>query len=257
MRSEFGRQDFILIRAPIERVASALARELLEVDRRDSAEVADAHGLGKLMRRVVGGGAQQQAAPVSPPLLPPYSIHPDAPVAPITFAPPPAYSPDAEGFETPPDYRVSMVASRTDWTLVEFAEQISGSSATALRLSHQLSGADILYFRRSGDLAHEVHFDFHLYRDTETLRRVLCHSTWPKGEQEDEWWEAIAEGPISRYELPEFYADANERDLLTDDKIDLIIGGLRMSFDALFGPKARRCPLLFSRASGGTPILSI
>ncbi len=141
--------------------------------------------------------------------------------------------------------RLSTPPTLSGWTLVECFDMVSGMSMHGFQLSMAMPGQDILYFRLPGPNAHEPHYDFHLYRDGNTERRVLCHCTVPTGTPPSPpWWEGIADGPATRYEHEDDYRGATEATLLDTQKIQAILGRLNTSLDALFDPGPRPAMLV-------------
>ncbi|MEO1469121.1 MAG: hypothetical protein AAFV86_08695 [Pseudomonadota bacterium] len=189
------------------------------------------------------------------PETPGFAPRPDPSPAAITRAAPPAYAAatQANPPDCPEEIRVSTVAASPGWVLVEHAEAVSGMSLTAHDLSTRLADTDVLYFRRSGAGAAEAQFDFHVYRDGDTLRRVLCHETHPYGDPAQAWWEGIADGAPTRYEPAGLYDGvAGEHDLLTGARIAAILESQGLSVAMLFATGARREAVLFARG-GATP----
>ncbi len=286
MDTNFGYQDFILVNASQEDVLRAIVEDLKSAaeddfqdapmplmaipprdpEAREAFEAA--HPASHLMPKTLVGavlsmlgiGRRRRIAAYEAamadfvddmPVLDAYSMHLGT-AEPITRVMPPAYGP-GEPEALNDDVQVSAIAG-SEWTLVEYTEQVSGMSMLGFQLSMALESCDVLYFRRSGTLAIEPHFDFHLYRDGDTVRRVLCHCTHPNGDPAQAWWEAIADRPQTRYEPSSVYAGAVERDLLTDARIETILGTIGLSFAKLFGAEQRCNSVLLSRRPGGAPL---
>lgn len=77
------------------------------------------------------------------------------------------------------EQRVSTLADRPDWILVEFINMMSGLSLTAALLSEPLPGTDVYYFRRTYTQTLKTQHDYHLYRDGQPIRRVMAHKAIP------------------------------------------------------------------------------
>ena len=155
------------------------------------------------------------------------------------------------------DIRISTPRAAPDWTLVEYRETAAGASLLGCAISNRLPSKDVLYFRRSGDIAQDVHFDFHVYRDGEVSRRVLSHSTWPQDDVSAETWEGVAEGEKTRYEAESFEPGVADADMIDERKQELILAYLGLSYDHLFRQGSTNDPMLISRREGGSVFLSI
>lgn len=270
---EFGYQDFILVKAPKADVLEALCEITLENDISVVPEPAASWKSGGVVKMLLerlpfGRSAEPEDAledetpdtEETPPA--PFGLHEGEaahPVELLTTERGPAYMQATQPSEPPQfhdDIRVSSIDG-SDWVLIEYRELVSGVSLLSYSLSTKLEGRDVLYFRRSGDLICEYHNDFHVYQDGETLRRVLCHSTWPEGDIEQEWWESILDGEITVYEPEELYQDVGEMDLLDNDKLEEILAKLALSSQKLFSRVLTCDPVLLSRRPGGTPLVPI
>lgn len=135
------------------------------------------------------------------------------------------------------DIRLRSIEA-SDWVLVEYKEQASGMSMLGFSLSMALPDFDVLYFCRSGNLALEKRYDFHVYQNGATLRRVLCHSSLPNVPDAPEWWEGILDGDLTAYEATDLYADTTEETVLSNAKIDTILAKARLSLDTMFARSA-------------------
>lgn len=159
---------------------------------------------------------------------------------------------DNDGVTVPVETRVSGLLSSPDWTLVEFADLISGMSMTAMHLSTQMPEEDVFFFRRSGRRTNQPQFDFHHYRAGEQRRRVMSHCTVPT--EGDPWWEGYAEGPMLPFEDPEAYKTSDQATLLTADKQADILARMGVPLGALFDPDMRESAVLISDKPGGAPL---
>lgn len=269
---DFGYQDFVLVKAPRDKTLAAI-RDILarRASGEDPAAGSAFMALPKVITRVFSRRLrpeEQVKVPVEPaepeielPPQPPLALHFDeaaaAPGTMITWERGPLSDPRT-ALEPPSRYhddiRVSSPKAAPEYTLVEFREDISGMCLLARDLSTRLHDRDVLYFRRSGDIAHDIHFDFHVYREGATLRRVLCHSTWPLGEETKEWWEGITDGELTRYETAHLYSGVADMDLLDSEKQESILAYLGLSYDMLFKPNATKDAVLISRRPGGEPL---
>ena len=271
---DFGYQDFILVKAPRDKTLAAV-REIL-AKRESGGNEASASSafvvIPKVITRVfsrrlrpeeqIKSSVEAPEPEIELPPQPALSLHIDdsAMVAGpmITWERGPLSDPQTALEPLPryhEDVRISSPKAAPEYTLVEFREDISGMCLWAHDLSTRLRDRDVLYFRRSGDLAHDIHFDFHVYRDGSTLRRVLCHSTWPLGDETQEWWEGITDGDLTRYETAHLYSGVAEIDLLDAEKQESILAYLGLSYNHLFRIGATKDAVLISRRPGGEPIV--
>ena len=156
-----------------------------------------------------------------------------------------------DGEETPAR-RVSAIAMRPTWSLLEFADPSRGLSQVAADLSEALGGREVFFFRRSGAEAQAPLFDYHLYRGASPERRVFSHCTFPK--RGEPWWEAAAEGPLTPYEDAGLYDGAEQADLVTDRTLGAILAAMGLDMAELFSLKARQSPILFDDRPGGAPL---
>ena len=251
--------DFLLIKAPLETMAQACLGA--------SQAAENAHGqfdiqpvkpgfFLRLLMRLMGIRYQEPPRELYEP-LDPAEIEPSPPLrirrgadlwpgAPIARAA--GLETDMASFMEMHDrMRLSSPPSAPEWTLIECFEMASGMSMNGFQLSMTLPGQDVLYFRAPGANPRDIHYDFHLYRDGNTLRRVLCHSTLPTTPDAEPWWEGIADGPLTEYEDPALYRGATQATLLDLRKIDAILAPLGPSLDTLFDP-APRPVLVIDRA---------
>ena len=257
---DFGYQDFILVKGSQNEVLEALKSIALDTDSKPEATASKWSPSG-LLKSVLNRAPFKKTHDTEPQAddPAPFSLHKgDAilPVEMITSERGPAYNhtPEPDSPETfQDDMRLSAIDG-SDWVLIEYREQIPGMSMLGFGLSLKLAERDVLYFRRCGDLICEYHNDFHVYRDGEATRRVLCHSTWPEGDIEQEWWENTLEGEISTYEPAGLYQDAGEMDLLDNDKLEEILAKLALSSQKLFSRVLTRDPILVSRRPDGIPL---
>ncbi len=263
----YGYQDFLLVKAPhsdvVEGVcAVTLANEMLSTAPPSRPRKSSGFVQSLIRSRLLakdGDASDDNTPEVTTPRFTMH--HGDAayPVDLLTSERSPSSSDataspkQAEFFE---DIRISGLKG-SDWVLVEYREAISGMSMLGYSLSTKLAGRDVLYFRRSGDLVSEYKNDFHVYQDGNTLRRVLCHSTWPEGDIEKEWWESSLDGQITVYEPEEIYETSGEMDLLDNSKLDAILGKLDLSHVRLFSRPTRTDTVLISRRSGGEALLHV
>ncbi|MDU8943934.1 hypothetical protein [Ovoidimarina sediminis] len=265
----FGYQDFLLVEASQEMVLRALAESLADAEPWGGGFDPENHKPSlffRLLMRIMGmraadGPWNNPMAGMSPDpdMVGRLDVHmmftgAEAEGAPLTRDAPPAnagFGGFAADFD---DLRISRVTGHADLTVVEMREMASGMSMTAFGVSSVLSGADVLYFRRSGEAAAEKNYDFHLYRDGDVVRRVLCHATWAGGKEDGAWWEGISDGAVTRYEPAGLYVGAGEADLLDNRKIDAILGTLGLTATRLFGPDGREAPVLFAKRAGGAPL---
>lgn len=279
--NQYAYQDFILVRADQVPVAAAVAKHLLSQDRTLAEAAAPEPArpglglrlLGWLFPRRVGplvkamdrGAAalaeQEDDSGAEPDAPPPFTMHVGAAARPgelLVSQGIPVFAPAGMGLDdhdpAAEEVRVSVPREAPDWVLVEFVETISGLSLMGGGLSGHLPGCDVLYFRRSGDQARGRRYDFHLYRDQDILRRVLCHATWPEDDPAQEWWEGSLDGALTDYEPPEMYHGATDATVLDNAGISAILGRIGLDEDMLFAPGATEDAILFSRKPGGAPI---
>ena len=266
-----GYQDFLLVEAPRDEVIAALGRDIAEAEE-SALRQRWVHPVLRIVARIFGYGAaydwaDRMARDIEtragiPSEGAPYRLHsgPDADdgdpiLQPTQRVGDPRSQASAYSGDGWDDLRVSTVAGRPGLTLVEMQQHCSGFSPWGFGLSSQMPGKDVLFFRRSSAWTAERHFDFHLYRDGDTLRRVLCHAQWPFGDAAKEWWEVAADGQLSRYEPGDLYhAGTTEADLLNDAKIDRILGHFGLTADALLAQSGRTSTVLLSRRAGGGPL---
>ncbi|MEM7059606.1 MAG: hypothetical protein AAF557_18635 [Pseudomonadota bacterium] len=163
------------------------------------------------------------------------------------------WSQDGQVFGLPVETRISGIAGREDWTLVEFSDVISGMSMTATRLSEELPEEDVFFFRRSGSKAKEPHFDFHHYRAGEQRRRVMSHCTHPT-DGSPAWWEGHAEGPMLPFEDPAAYEGKDGAEILTAARQSDLLKRLDLPEDLIFDPQLRIDAVLISDKPGGAPL---
>ncbi|MGF1500393.1 MAG: hypothetical protein ACFBSD_01130 [Paracoccaceae bacterium] len=287
MDRNFAYQDFLLVAAPPETVLPAL----LEIARRQaipptpSAE-ADAairmmqemgeslgderRSLGRqlwTMARIFVGvkllywrvrlqqvlGLRKPPPPPDPEEASGLSLHVDdaaEPERPITWS--------ADATHAPFAMRLSGLAARPGWTLVECAEMVSGWSPTAGELSDALPGTEVHFFRRSGSETPETQHDYHLYCDGVQARRVLAHLTVPEapeGETPAEpWWEGIAEGPVQSHEDARHYMTATEAETITAETQAAMLDRLGLPPSMLWAEGGRVQSVLISTRPGGAPI---
>lgn len=201
----------------------------------------------------------------------PYTIHRDAaadPDRPIVKLAPPGSGPnDGVGaWQTGnDDVRISTLTTAPGWVLIEHIEWSSGGSMLCSGLSGQMPDQDVLYFRYSGQNAEEKHYDFHVNRDYGTPVRRLCHETWPMSggfgssfrNPDDAEWEGILDGEVCAYEPEGLYDGVTDETALDNSKLDAILDHNGWSIQKLFGPDARRNPVLFSRRIGGEELNAI
>ncbi|MEM9584133.1 MAG: hypothetical protein AAGA08_13565 [Pseudomonadota bacterium] len=266
---EYGYQDFLLIKAPQSEVIDAVCAVTLETDMQPEAQPAPSSRAGGMMKallkRMPLSKALRKAEEIDPEQAPngetqkPFTLHRgDAALLAdlLTTERGPSYLDKSQPHERMAyfdDVRVSAIDG-SDWVLVEYREFVSGISLLGYGLSTKLQGRDVLYFRRSGDLISEYHNDFHVYQDGETLRRVLCHSTWPEGDIQQEWWENTLDGQMTTYEPDDLYQNAGEMDLLDNAMLESILAKLELSSQKLFSRVLTRDPVLISRRPGGEPL---
>ena len=263
----FGYQDALLVPAGQDAVARGLARYLAEAAAGPEAP-AGGSALGRMVLRLTGRAARPRRidGPEDPAPYRFRAIGEAAANLPMVRWTGPVHSPKAvnhafeEGVD---DIRLSTVAAAPDWTLVEFREPGSGPAPLGLALSSRLEGTDVLYLRRTVGTGGEPHWDFHVYRDAEPVRLVLCHATWPEADPQQARWERIAEGAPSAYEPGDLFREGDLHEghlpegdpgdeargatLLDEAKLERILTGLGLSFRTLFGRDCRRDPHLFSR----------
>ena len=282
---DFGYQDFILVQSPPASVLSALR---VVLDHRESgAPLAHPERPKGLMRRALNilrrskhepgeiPEEVEQTGPVSTlldgdrdqdkPEVPAFQVYRGqaAELAGQILTSEISISPDQDKVVSlrprfTDDIRVSTPRAAEDWCLVEFRETLGETCPLAQELSTQMAGAEILYFRRSGDVATDVHFDFHVYCNGQATRRVACHSTWPETDETfDEVWTGVTEGTPTRYEGESFDPKASEMDLLDEVKQEMILAYLGLSYDALFRPEAKNDPVLITRRDGGEPLATL
>lgn len=153
----------------------------------------------------------------------------------------------------PPETRVSALAEHPGWTMVEFADPMSGVSYTAMNLSTDLAGAPVYYFRRSGSGTDQPHFDFHHYLDGEQRRRVSSQLriSKPRGRPR---WEGCSQGAYLPFEDPILYDRADAAMMMTANKQLALLGQMGLSMASLFGAGARDKPVLISDKPGGAPV---
>lgn len=270
---DFGYQEFILVEAPADVVAQAVAAYVARSDAmmteamtrkwrmpfvfRPIYSVVFAIIMIKQFTRTVLSRDFSRAP--DPELPEPYTVFRgrDAAGPPLTRPYTPFFrvpGSDDAGPERCEDIRVSSVMAHPDLTLVEFCERVSGMSFMAHGLSEELKGRDLLYFRRSGPSALEKTYDFHVCRDGLLKRRVLCHAMHPEADPAQERWEGISDYPQSRYEPEGLYDETTAETLLDNRKIDMILGSFRLDAAALFAPGAAADPVLFARRPDGEPL---
>ena len=268
-----GYQDFLLVEAPRDDVVAAIARDLDDTGMPWAETVSwETPPLYRFLARIFGYGAAMdrteammraaEEGALLPPEEHPFTLHDGADSGkPLSRIAPPAhdFAPGVSAYsgEGWDDVRVSTVAGQPGLTLVEMQEICAGFSPRGFGLSCQLPGVDVLYFRRSGPGAAEAHHDFHLYNSGDTLRRVLCHATWPEGDPSREQWDATAEGPMSAYEPADLYPPiASSATLLDAARIDRILAGFGVTADSLLAPEGRTDAVLLSRKPGGQSLPS-
>jgi len=93
-----------------------------------------------------------------------------------------------------PDFRVSALADKPDWSLVEFRAMMTGYSPLASMHSDEMQGTDIYFFRRTGSATEAHQHDLHHYRNGQQRRRVFSHCTIPREPAPEPWSEGAAEG---------------------------------------------------------------
>ena len=256
---DFGYQDFTLVQAPLEAVLDAVRNSTSEdadLDANFVAEPWKPKGLvGYLLKMTPIGKAMARAAdmeadmPLSDDPLPSYNVsRGQTTLEPMlmTSAYTPSYGPQAQssGFDMKDDIRLRQVLN-TNWVLIEHYEHGTGMSMMGFDLSMSLPQTDVLYFRRSGIQAKELRYDFHVYRDGMTERRVLCHCTHPNGDPQQAWWEGISDGAKTAYEPDDLYASVTEATLLDNTGIDRILKQMDLTVASLFTPTVDMT--LFSR----------
>lgn len=263
---DFDHQDFLLVPALAEEVRDALKAEFEARETGNSAaRKAKSEGLmGRAVRAIrVSTRTLRKEEQLDPGQMPEIPAAPRPPlrltsgedtrVAGTMLTSRLGATPDQEM----DDIRVSVPRAAPDWALIEYRELAAGASLLGCALSKRLPGKDVLYFRRSGDVAQDIHFDFHVYQDGMAVRRVLSHSTWPTDDLGDETWEGVSEGAPTRYEAESFDPAADEADLLDEQKQERILAYLGLSYDHLFRPGSTNDPHLISRREGGSMFLSI
>lgn len=254
--TSFALQDFLMVEAPQEKVVNAVALALQSQD--DDIQFGANYKPPFLLRlcfRLIGLGKafdnQTEVREAAAEDLIPYRMFRNMGAAGLLTHDSHHEAPSQDQFQDGwDDVRVSAISDNL--TLVEYREMVSGMSTLALGLSAHMQGQNILYFRRSGQDTDEARWDFHIWRDSDQTRRVLCHAIHPMGDATQEYWEGIMDGQQSSYE-PEYLYDGvkEDRDVLNARKMDAILGTLGVTADGLFAPGSRHSAVLFSRLPGG------
>jgi len=264
-----GHQDILLVKAPADRVLETVARSLASAQHPAPRAIAPWRpGLaGRTMLRLMGiryhaeAFEQALAGLERIPGAPPWRIHlgPEELLArPIAVVRGPHYrTADEPEPVFSEDVKVSIPADDPGWTLVEYVETVSGFSILGQDLSARLAETDVLYLHRSGPEAVERAHDFHLYRNGDMKRRILCHSTWPQGDPDRAGWEAIADGPPCAYEPAGLTEGKDETELLGSDGVSAIMAATGLAPQRLFAAGGTLHPVLFSRRPGGEPLEAI
>ena len=254
--ADYGYLDFILIHADHRAVTKAVIQTLRQQEEdllAVRAELVETPFVVRALARLGLGNAMKRPdeLPIDPGDIQAFTMFDGTAGSDVLFS---SESPH-DNLNADEAFRVSSLTHAPDWTLIELRETVSGLCLLASSLSETLDGTDVLYFRKSGRLTAEPHFDFHVYQATETVRRVLCRVTRPTGDPAQARWEGTLDGYTTEYEPQGMYPSGiKPSEVLNNAKIDAILAHNGLSHATLFRAGAKSKSIVFARKAGGAPM---
>ncbi|WP_116131982.1 hypothetical protein [Tropicimonas sp. IMCC34043] len=247
MSDDFVLIDFAVAARPPIHIVSAIGRLRLAEARaaRDRAR-AKAAGAGFLSRLFRSGGTGTPG--LAELMIQPDGTLPPAPLSRPTMAPP---ADDAGGGGA---LRLTAPVGSAGMTLIEFLSGDGETSGFCERLSQQLGGDEIFYFRHSGNSHPGAFFAFHVYRNGRATRRAASISAAGTAPEAD--WIGIDAGmphPVEVDSLPP--PGIPDFEVMTPMRQGSILEALGIDPEALFEPPSGDMMVLeLSTDPGGAPL---
>ncbi|MDV7141601.1 hypothetical protein R3X27_02790 [Tropicimonas sp. TH_r6] len=250
MTEDFALIDFALsARSPTE-VAEAVGRAASGAGApTDAAETTPPKKPG-LIRRLLGGGKLRKNAHAQ---MPENTLH----IQPAgTVGPTPLTRVVlTESGGSPGPVRISGPIGVARLTLIEFLEGDGETSLFSERLSTELTGDELFYFRYSGSRHPGAHFSFHVYQDGRATRRADSISA--EGDIAEADWRGTDAGmphPVEADSLPPPGTPHSE--IMTPVRQAIILEALGIDPDLLFGQSEdpEMVVLELSTAVAGHPV---
>ncbi len=253
MTEDFALIDFALsARSPAE-VAEAVGRAASGASTPSPTPAPTEAPKQGLLKRLLGAGKSRQAARAAGATTE-MRIQPAGTVGPTPLT----RVVLTESSGAPGPVRISSPLGVADLTLVEFLEGDGETSLFAERLSAELAGDELFYFRYSGSRHPGAHFAFHVYQGGRVTRRA--ESVSAEGDIAEAEWRGTDAGmphPVEADSLPP--PGTPQSEIMTPVRQAIILEALGVDPDLLFvqAEGAEMVVLELSTAATGRPLAEV